>query len=108
MAALYLSARRKTAQPAIRVIIESRKAVAKEASRCLLRLERARDMRERTDNSDPSVTEAALACGFQLNFKADMHYQLPRSEFLGTSPDDTVKAVVDETTAPIVRMPPFE
>jgi transcriptional regulator GlxA family with amidase domain len=29
-----------------------------------VRLERARDMRERTDNSDPSVTEAALACGF--------------------------------------------
>ena len=30
----------------------------------LVRLERPRDMRERTDNSDPSVTEAALACGF--------------------------------------------
>ena len=30
----------------------------------LARLERPRDMRERTDNSDPSVAEAALACGF--------------------------------------------
>ena len=29
-----------------------------------VRLERAKDMRQRTDNSDPSVAEAALACGF--------------------------------------------
>jgi len=52
-----------------------------------VRLQRARDMLERTDNSSPSVTKAALACGFtNLGHFAGDYFKR-----FGELPSDTIK-----------------